>query len=60
MRYSLCNLPSVLSIGVVWNTDAPGVDFIYEILDMIEGEIRINQMFDTVNEDVKYILRGKK
>lgn len=59
MQYALVNQPpEVITIGLVWTTPNPSGDFIYEILDMIAGQISLKEMFDSVIEDQAYRLRG--
>jgi hypothetical protein len=37
--YALANMPDVITVGIVWNTDSPTIDFIYEVLDLISGQL---------------------
>eukprot|EP01114_Cavostelium_apophysatum_P005186 TRINITY_DN1591_c0_g1_i3.p1 TRINITY_DN1591_c0_g1~~TRINITY_DN1591_c0_g1_i3.p1 ORF type:complete len:751 (-),score=178.89 TRINITY_DN1591_c0_g1_i3:1041-3293(-) len=59
MKYGLSASPSVISIGIAWSSDSPGVDFIYEILDLIDETLILSEIFDLVLDDTKKSYRFK-
>jgi len=58
LRFALANLPEVLTIGIVWNSPNPTVDYIYEIMNLISKQLKVEEMFDSVVQKGSYILRG--
>jgi len=58
LRYALANLPEVLTVGIVWNTSSPTVDYIQDIMNLISRELKVEEMFDSVVQKGTYTLRG--
>jgi len=54
----LANLPEVLSVGIVWDTSKPTIDYIYEVMSLVDKSIQVQSMFDSVVQDGTYTLRG--
>jgi len=57
-RYALANLPEVFTLGLVWNTASPPVDYIYEVMNLVNGELEVSDLFDSVVQRGTYVLRG--
>jgi len=58
LRYALANLPEVFTIGIVWNTASPTMDYIEEIMDLIDKQIQVKDIFDSIVQAGAYTLRG--
>ena len=58
LRFALCNLPEVLTIGIVWDTSNSGVDYIWEVMNLIDHTVKVEDMFDSVLQSGTYTLRG--
>lgn len=58
LRFALANLPEVFTIGIVWDTATPTTDYIHEIMDTIDQQILVKEIFDSVVQPGSYTLRG--
>jgi len=58
LRYALANLPEVLSIGIVWDTSKPTVDYIYDVMSLVDKHLKVEDMFDSVVQSGTYTFRG--
>ncbi|PRP86598.1 hypothetical protein PROFUN_05236 [Planoprotostelium fungivorum] len=57
-RCYLTNSPEVVSVCIIWPTDTPPLDMIYDILDSITPTIDPQNMFDSSNTSKLYNFRG--
>jgi len=58
LRFAIANLPEVFTIGIVWDTATPTVDYIYEIMEIVDQQIYLKDIFDSVVQCGVYTLRG--
>jgi len=58
LHYALANLPEVLSIEIVWTSGNPTVDYIYEVMSLIDSSLNVQDMFDSVVQQGTYTFRG--
>lgn len=58
IEYELQNVPEVLTIGIVWNTESPSAREIEEILQLVDQEFQISNLFTRVIQSCTYRLRG--
>jgi len=56
--YTLANVPEVITIGIVWNMESPSVGFISDVLDRIDEELCLEEIFDGFLEKKRYFLCG--